>query len=53
MYAIETMTKKVIPLAAVLNSTKKFATVASTFAKISRVNRIITTPENRLLDLIK
>jgi hypothetical protein len=53
MYAIDTMTKKTIPIAVVLKSTKKFATVASTLAKTSRVNRINTSPENRRLDFIK
>jgi len=53
MYDIDTMTKKIIPLAVVLKSTKKFATVASTFAKTSRVNKINTDPVNRRLDWIK
>lgn len=53
MYAIDVMTKKIIPIVAVLKSTKKFATVASTFAKTSRVNRHNTKPKNRRLDLIK
>ena len=53
MYAIDTMTKKIIPIAEVLKSTKKFATVASTLAKTSRVNRHNTKPENRRLDFIK
>lgn len=53
MYATDTMTKKIIPLAVVLKSTKKFATVASTFAKTSRVNKINTDPVNRRLDWIK
>lgn len=53
MYAIATMTKKTIPIAVVLKSIKKFATVASTLAKTSRVNRINTNPVNRRLDFIK
>ena len=53
MYAIDTITKKTIPIAVVLKSTKKFATVASTFANTSRANKTSTNPENRLLDFIK
>jgi hypothetical protein len=53
MYADDTMTKKTMPMVAVLKSTRKFATVASTLAKTSRVNRHNTKPENRRLDLIK
>jgi hypothetical protein len=53
MYAIDTMTKEIIPIAVVLKSTKKFATVASTLAKTSRVNRHNINPENRRLDLTK
>ncbi len=53
MYATDTMTKKIIPMAVVLKSARKFATVASTLAKTSRVNRINTTPVNRRLDWIK
>jgi hypothetical protein len=53
MYATDTMTKKIIPLAVVLKSARKFATVALTLAKTSRVNRINTTPVNRRLDWIK
>jgi hypothetical protein len=53
IYAIDTMTKKTIPIAVVLKSIRKFATVASTLAKTSRVNRINTSPENRLFDFIK
>jgi len=47
MYAIDTMTKKIMPVAEVLKSTKKFATVASTLAKTSRVSRHNINPENR------
>jgi hypothetical protein len=36
-----------IPEAEVLKSIKKFATVASTLAKTSRVTRHNTNPENR------
>jgi hypothetical protein len=53
MYAIDTKMKKLIPTAVVLKSARKFATVASTLAKTSRVNRINTNPENRRLDWIK
>jgi hypothetical protein len=53
MYAIEIMTKQIIPIVAVLKSTKKFATVASTLAKTSRVSRININPKNRRLDFIK
>jgi len=53
MYAIATMTKKTIPIAVVLKSIKKFATVASTLAKTSRVNRINTNPVKRRFDFIK
>lgn len=53
MYANDIMTNKTMPIAVVLKSAKKFATVASTLAKTSRVNRINTNPENRRLDFIK
>jgi len=41
------MTKKIIPVAEVLKSTKKFATVASTLAKTSRDNIPSIKTENR------
>ena len=47
------MTKKMIPIAEVLKSTKKFATVASTLAKISRPSNPKINTEDRLLDLTK
>jgi len=53
MYDIDTMTKKIIPLAVVLKSTKKFATVASTLAKISRARKHEINTVNSRLDLIK
>ena len=53
IYAIDTMTKIIIPLADVLKSTKKFATVASTFAKIRRESKPNVNAVNRRLDLIK
>jgi len=53
MYAMDTMTKTAIPIAVILKSSRKFATVASTLAKTSSVNRTNTNPENRRLDWIK
>lgn len=47
------MTKKMIPIAEVLKSTKKFATVALTLAKISRPSKPNINTEDRLLDLTK
>jgi hypothetical protein len=41
------MTKKIIPVAEVLKSTKKFAIVASTLANTSRVSRPNINTENR------
>ena len=53
MEAADTMTKKMMPTAEVLKSTKKFATVASTLAKISRPSKPNMNNEDRLLDFSK
>lgn len=53
IYAIDTMKKIIMPLGEVLKSIKKFATVASTFAKIRAESRPNINTVNRRLDLIK
>jgi hypothetical protein len=53
MYAADTMKKIIMPLEEVLKSIKKFATVASTFAKIRRESKPNINTVNRRLDLIK
>ena len=52
-YPADTMVNKIIPATEVLNSTKKFATVASTLAKISSPTRIDINKKTRWSDVIK
>ena len=53
MYAADIMKNNIMPLEEVLKSIKKFATVASTFAKIRRESKPNTNTASRRLDLIK